>query len=325
MASGDSGPPGPPGPGARLLRWLGLALSVAGAAFVVRAIAVRWDEVGDAVAGLSAGWLLGALGCAAAGMTLIAARWRASVRLAGGDLEPAETVAVYFRGEIAKYVPGGVWAVVGRAELARRRGLPWRVAYASVTLSLVALYAGAAATAAVLAPFVLGFPAWGWALWAVGGLGLAGLTLGGGAARAVERSRLARRLPLPRPDRLARLMLGYVPAWLLVGTATWCAARALAPAAPFGRVLFATALAWLAGFLALPAPGGIGVREAVFVAVAGPLAGGVTAAAAVLARLLFMVTDAVGALVASAAPRWRPGPPSDAPDDERPGKGAEHL
>ena len=320
MASGDRD--AARSPAARLVQVLGIALSVGGLAFVVRAIAVRWDGIRGDVAGLSAGWLLGGLAAAAAGMTLIAVRWRASVRLAGGELDPADALALYFRGEVAKYVPGGVWAVVGRAELARRRGLPWRVAYASVTLSLLALYAGAAATAAALAPAVLGYSAWGWALWVGGTVLLAGALLGGGLAEVTSRPALAGRMVLPGPGRRARLVVGYVPAWLLIGAATWCVARSLAGEAPFAKVLFATAVSWLAGFLAVPAPGGIGVREAVFVAVLGPLPGDVTAAVAVLARLVFMVTDAAGALVASVR-WWRPAP-SGAGDDERPGQGAEH-
>lgn len=317
MASGDSGSARRPSP--RLAQALGVALSVAGLVFVVRAIAVRWDDIRTEVADISVGWLVAALAAAAWGMTLIALRWRASMHLVGGNLPPIDTVALYFRGEIAKYVPGGVWAVVGRAELARRRGTPWRVAYAGVTLSLVALYAGAACTAGVLAPIALGFPAWAWALWA------AALVLAAGAlSRVARRPAVADRLALPGPGPLARLVVGYLPAWLFIGAATWCVARSIAGDVPFGDVLFATAVSWLAGFLALPAPGGIGVREAVFVAVLGSLPGDVTAVVAVLARLLFMVTDAAGALVASAL--WRGAPTeSDAGEDERPGQGAGHL
>jgi len=52
-------------------------------------------------------------------------------------------------------------------------------------------------------------------------------------------------------------------------------------------------VSWIIGFIT-PAPGGIGVREAVFVAVAG-VAAGPAAAAAILARVLFVVIDGSGA------------------------------
>ena len=52
-------------------------------------------------------------------------------------------------------------------------------------------------------------------------------------------------------------------------------------------------MSWIIGFIT-PAPGGIGVREAVFVAIAG-VAAGPAAAAAILARVLFVLVDGSGA------------------------------
>jgi len=70
----------------------------------------------------------------------------------------------------------------------------------------------------------------------------------------------------------------YVPVWLLVGTATWAVARALDPSAAWIDVAPAAVASWLVGFLAVPVPGGVGVREAAFVAFAGNLAPGVAPA-----------------------------------------------
>jgi uncharacterized membrane protein YbhN (UPF0104 family) len=53
-------------------------------------------------------------------------------------------------------------------------------------------------------------------------------------------------------------------------------------------------VAWCAGFLAIPAPGGIGVRESIFVLTSG-MAAHDAAAAALLARLAFVVADGAGA------------------------------
>src|SRR5205085_11908146 len=71
---------------------------------------------------------------------------------------------------------------------------------------------------------------------------------------------------VPPPWRqTAGLVARAGPAWLLTGTATWCAARALHADIGYARVLLATAVSWLAGVLAVPVPSGVGVREAVFV------------------------------------------------------------
>jgi uncharacterized membrane protein YbhN (UPF0104 family) len=51
-------------------------------------------------------------------------------------------------------------------------------------------------------------------------------------------------------------------------------AHALAyPAVPFALIAAASAASWLAGFVVIGAPAGLGVREAAFVALAGPALG----------------------------------------------------
>jgi hypothetical protein len=64
-------------------------------------------------------------------------------------------IAWYYSGEIGKYVPGGVWPVVGRGELARRGGVPAGRAYSGVVLSLAALYLADLGLASLLVPLDL--------------------------------------------------------------------------------------------------------------------------------------------------------------------------
>jgi uncharacterized membrane protein YbhN (UPF0104 family) len=54
----------------------------------------------------------------------------------------------------------------------------------------------------------------------------------------------------------------------------------------------------------VPVPGGVGVREAAFVAlVGGGVPSGVRATIAVVARLVFMLVDALGAVIGGAVVR----------------------
>ena len=62
-------------------------------------------------------------------------------------------------------------------------------------------------------------------------------------------------------------------------------------------------LSWIVGFVLVPVPGGVGVREAAFVAAAGSLDPGIAAATAVAARALFVVVDALGAALGTLALR----------------------
>jgi hypothetical protein len=66
-------------------------------------------------------------------------------------------------------------------------------------------------------------------------------------------------------------------------------------------------LSWVAGLAAVPVPAGAGIREATFVALAGLSV--VAATVAMAGRLLFIVVDVLGALLA--AP-WAVGPATSA-------------
>jgi uncharacterized membrane protein YbhN (UPF0104 family) len=108
----------------------------------------------------------------------------------------------------------------------------------------------------------------------------------------------------------------YVPSWLAIGGATWAVARALDPSAGVLEVGTAAVLSWLVGFVLVPVPGGVGVREAAFVAAAGSLDPGIAAAVAVGARAIFVVVDAAGALIGSVVMRApTPAPAVVAGDD----------
>jgi uncharacterized membrane protein YbhN (UPF0104 family) len=66
------------------------------------------------------------------------------------------------------------------------------------------------------------------------------------------------------------------------------------------HMLFITSASWLAGFVVVGVPGGIGIRESVFIALAGTaLTPGVAVSLALASRVVFIAVDLVGALVAN--------------------------
>jgi uncharacterized membrane protein YbhN (UPF0104 family) len=301
---------------ARASTAVGALLAVLAGFFVVRALAREWDEVRDALDNANGLWIVGSLLLAAAGMTAIAIPWRRALRLLGGALSYPEIVARYYVGEIGKYVPGGVWPVVGRGELAARAGVPRTAAYGSVALSLGALYLAAMVVVVAGAPAILaaaegngagsgagddaGRYLWVLALLPLGLAVLHPVVLGRlrGLAERVLRRRID--ATIPSWGRSLTLVACYVPSWLLIGTATWAVARGLGQDVGWLDIAPAAVLSWVVGFVLVPVPGGVGVREAAFVAAAGSLDAGVGAAVALLARVLFVVVDAGGALVAAA-------------------------
>jgi len=298
--------------GARVSAVVGAVLGGAAAVYVVRRLVADWPEAEAAMRDANLWWIAAGAVAAGAAMTLMGAGWRGVLGLLGVRVPMGRVIAWYYVGELGKYLPGGVWPVLGRGELARRGGVPRGRAYASVGMSLGLLYLAALFVATAFLPFALsggGFDPWM--------LFLLALPVG---IVALHHSVLERLLALisratgrsigfdvPRWGDSLRLVANYVPSWLFVGAGTWAIARALDPNASFSRVVFATVLSWVAGFLAVPVPAGAGVREAVLAASSG-LGGGVAAATAIIARVLFVVADVVGAaLSAPAAGRRRGG------------------
>jgi uncharacterized membrane protein YbhN (UPF0104 family) len=274
-------------------RWsvaLAALIVVAATAGLVRAFATNWVEVRSALR--DANWWLLAAGAAGAlvAMALIAQRWHATLQALGAQVPLVDGVRWFMTGQMGKYAPGGVLQVVGQGELAARGGVPRRAAYASVILSTVVLVGGAALVVAGGAALPGTDTPW----WAVGV---------GAAITAVFLEPHLRRLLLTKagvqessgglaPRRLVALVVGGVPAWLAIGMSTWLVARAFSPDIGVAPVVVAAVASWLVGIVTLPAPGGIGVREAVLAAaLRDDLGAGTATLVAITARMVFLAAD----------------------------------
>jgi uncharacterized membrane protein YbhN (UPF0104 family) len=280
-----------------------VGVALFGAVLVVSAR--EWREVSDTLADIGALAIGAALVLALLGLAASSLTWRCSLRELGGALSVAAALKVYLVGQLGKYIPGSVWALVIQMELARgaavRRTQSFGAGVVSVgvnivtgsALALIALplaggdsrlrYLGAALgivlCAVAIAPPVLG---------RVADLGL----------------RVARQPPLSRrPSWSGILKAGAfsVVSWLAYGLAlSFLAIGAGAePAKTIALALPAVALAMTIGFLVAVAPSGIGVREAVLVAALAPVLDPSTALGVALAlRLVFTLADLIGAAVA---------------------------
>ena len=317
----------------RSLAWLstvvGLAVGGLTTFYVVRTLIDEWPAASAALETASLSWIAVAAVLALLAMTAMGWGWGFVLRLFGVRVPSARVVAWYFVGELGKYLPGGVWTVLGRGELARRGGVPRTRAYASVAMSLAMLYLAAMFVASAFLPFTLsgdGANVWMLFLLAlpVGVLALHHAVLERVLALVVRISGRELTLEIPRWRDSLIMVACYLPAWIFVGGGTWAVARALDPSASFSRIMFAALLSWVAGFIAVPVPAGAGVREAVLVASSG-LDPGTAAATAIVARMLFLLADLVGAAVgAPLAGRKRSGATvapitgvsSDAPPEE---------
>jgi glycosyltransferase 2 family protein len=235
-----------------------------------------------------------ALAVSGAAMTAYGAVWPITFRALGGE-PPRGLLAAFYAGQLGKYVPGGAWQYVGRAALAARLGLPLRLGVGSLVLEA----ACSLAAAALVAAFILATsPAGAATATAIALLGL-------GAALLAGRLRILLRV-VADVGALRSAFVRYILAWVVFGAAFWLTAAGLysVPVSQFPLYTGVFAAAWGAGFVVVFAPGGLGVREAVIVALLrGRLGESEAIVLAATSRIAFTLVDLAGGAAALAALR----------------------
>jgi len=277
-------------PAARRRLWIALQVAFVGAAFwyVGKALTRQWTDVRQSLSALQPSWppilLSGVLVFAA--YALLIQTWRVMLaswgREGGGEGEGGKSLSygsatrIWFVSNLGKYVPGKVWQIAALSVLAQQEGVsPVAATGSALIVNLANILSGFV--------FVL-----------AGGLRLLDATTGGrsGLAIAIAAVLLLGLLLLPAllprvaalAGRLTRswgggervfdlpripvraiwiATLGTAAAWLLYGTAFALLARGVLPGS-HGSLADAVAvytISYLAGYLFVPAPGGLGVRE----------------------------------------------------------------
>ncbi len=297
----------------RVANLIGVLIGIAGLAFVAVRIVRDREEIADAFASVDPAWLLVAVVAGLAAMTLLGLNWLVIVRHAGARAPRRRGLNWFFVGQLGKYVPGGIWPIVGQAELAHRAATPRSIAYSTTALSMVATLLGATATAAIAG---LVSPADSRLLPALLALGVAVtiLALGSPAIRS-RLHRLAdrvtrRELRLPEAWWFTGVVARYVPVWVLFSGMNVFAVEALGGTLDAGLVVtlvYATCVSWIAGFVIVGLPGGLGVREAVFISMmTGPLGAGLAVSVAVVSRVVSIAVDLLGAAISVPLARTAP-------------------
>lgn len=279
-------------PGSR--RHLRLALQALFLVGVAVAIGLAWFDQGEAIGAAlrgadAAGIALVGLGSLLAMLPLVP-HWAALAGFLGTPVPRDAAARIVVAGQLGKYLPGGVWTIGAQGYTAHGAAVPWRLGVAVGLLQIGTLIV----VGGVIGGVGLLLGATPWSPW--WGLALLVVAVGGGLPVVVRRIGLAllrpERAPAPGP---ALPVLGWSLAYWAGSTiAAVGAGLALAPGA-IGAIVVASALGYAAGAAVVIAPAGIGVREAVVVAVLAPAAGFATAAAiALLLRLGAVLGDLIG-------------------------------
>lgn len=272
-----------PASGPGLVRAAGGVLAGAAVLLCALAVARQWDEVRSLDLRWSPGPAAGAVAAVVVANLTLAWAWGWLVRRLGADLPWGPAMRVWWTGQLGRYLPTGLGSVPARVVLGRREGVPARVLAVATGAEPATIVAVCAGVAGLLLPAPLAAVA-------------VPSALAGATALLVVVARVTgpARLSWTAAAGFTGLQAGQVLvralgfSWLL-GLAAPTAAMA---AVPLATVAGAVGLAYLVGFLAVFAPGGAGVREAVLVAtLAAPVGVAPAAAAAVAWRLLELAVE----------------------------------
>ena len=255
--------------------------------------------------------------CTTAATGLGAWAWVLLVRALGGKLDLADGLSIHLTSNLVKYVPGFIWSYTGKGYLAVRRGVPASTATLSIAAEFAIVYISGALLAAISLPFsdIITLP--------MGcRIALIALSISAVGVLIVGSPALARRMAFRSKASTSPFEPLFGAVWSKIGFAfitvlvTWCL-LALGFSVLYGlsatdgwshfmRHSVALVGALLLGQLVFLAPTGVGVREAIFVAL---LAVDSNAAnvliLAVVFRMEMIIGEVLCAIVAAAVVRLR--------------------
>ncbi|MHB0858936.1 MAG: lysylphosphatidylglycerol synthase domain-containing protein [Anaerolineae bacterium] len=284
----------------RLPRWirstLGIVILLASTVYLTRLV-LPWFELGYWRSLHIDAWRLGlVVSVFTLGIYVGGVGWHTLLKSVGGHLPLGECMRIHATANLAKYLPGSGWQVVGKTYLAHHGGMPLGVATASTLLeAALTLMTGCGVAT-------------------MGDLGaLLGTSLSGEASAALRILAIITPLGFPLVyNRLRDLvqpasrmpslhtgwfLLGYLLytlVWIVYGLGFSLFVDMLWPVETQDllRVVLASTLATLGGLVALFAPAGIGVREVLLAKLLGGLVTGpLGSVISVLSRPLYVMGE----------------------------------
>lgn len=252
-------------------------LALAAIALAARAIADQWVAFRASGATIQPRWelivLSGAIVLVA--YAILIETWRRTVAAWDSQLPWGDAARIWFISNLARYLPGRVWAIGAMGIMAQRRGVSAvAAAGSSIVINLVNLLAGFGLVLVTGAGF---FDQRGAALAAAVALVLA-LVLAPRLLPLLARvagTLARRRVDVPRlPDSAVWIAAGgCLVAWVLYGIAFRIFVAGVLGSAPGSTASYIAAFtgSYLLGYIAVFTPGGLGARELGLVTALGKL------------------------------------------------------
>ena len=248
---------------------------------------------------------------------MMAVGWHLILRLLSCVTNPLDSIRVYTLSQFARYIPGNVFILVGRAVLAERIGVKRSISSVSVFIEAILSTSGAYFAILILYCFSTKIKIqWLNPVWT-------GLLIGTGLLMLNPKliKFLLRKIHTKINKRGGEVLtlnftysqvllvcLFYILIWILVGISFYFFLSSLLGNIMGGQSFFDVSaiylISWIVGFLSFITPGGIGVREGVLTLGLGqflPLY--LVSVIAIIARIWFTVGEMLGTVIAHLLPR----------------------
>ena len=257
-------------------------------------------------------WLAAAWGLTLLAVLLGAMAWWLILLSLGQNVSWSQSAYTHLFSNLAKYLPGYAWQLMGKAYLTQRLGVSARLVGLGMTIEFAQLILVGLGVAVGLVPD-------GWLMqWLDPGLSshlhlvkaiaLVGVVM---AIFSVSPffSVLWRQSEASwnTAHFLLAALLSILASWLIFGFSFWLLGSALSPL-PWGDVplfMFALTVSVIIGLVVIFAPGGIGVRESLLVFILGPtISPPMAVLVATLTRVIVALSELSGAALLAGWLRW---------------------
>ncbi len=275
--------------------------------FVVMYLSKNYRQISQYQWDLNIYWLFLAFILAMLRRLVAAFRWAIILNYSESKAMLPSTISCFkpfFYSNLANYIPGSIWAVASRIELTRRQGIPIKQSAFSMAYELgLNLVLGLAVGIYAL----LKFTSFNYSSVALISISIVLLTtlLIYPKIWNVLFNILSNvfGLDIPKievyPTKNFVLWLVSISTWLLGGISLFCLVKAVYLVFPWSQFILlisASALGWTAGFLAVWAPSGLGVREGVTVGLLlNVIPELILVAVVIVDRLLMLLVDLIWA------------------------------
>ena len=280
-----------------IIKWLWLVLVLAAAGYYFYR---NWDQVSSLINQISTWQIALSLVLLLIGKMFLVVLVQFSVNAEGWHPKYLEVLGVYGLSSLGKYIPGGVWHFVGRFGIYKINGLSAKASTRALILENIWLLGSAVATGVIgvfltrfdLIAGLLNLPNQQWLaiLFTVVALGLWLLVL-------VVVHKIMRRYTIEDlPNVFLVAAVGLV-LWIFIGGSFFVMFQEF-PLSAAPLFIGGYAVSWAVGYVAVFAPGGLGIREAVLAFVFSTIASvEFIAVYAAMNRIIWVIAEVLFGLV----------------------------